>query len=716
MEVQETGIVLPAGVDDPREHLRGEPGPDQVVIDNRTDLPDGVITEAVEDYFVENASLAWGHQTNFQIYANEGGSLLARREFRTPANVIDEIKLARSLAERDDDVAPTMGQLIALAFGDGMENQHKDDRTRAIFNGVARNADLDMVFMEMYRELLIAGQVNTAQLFTVESIDYQLSGSDRQLQARVAAPLVGVLPSEQIRVLGNDLFKTATLAYEPESEQMRRWLDEYFNPQTTAARKAEMGRQDRILAALFTGVVGVDADNYEVAPTFGNRLYKLNPRMVHRTTYPKGSWRYPRPLLTRDFALLEAKRLLNIMDFALLQGGSNFIVVAKKGSDQRPAQAPEVRNLERVVQRASKTGVIVGDHRLSFEIITPKLEELLNSEKRTLIGRKLSMAMLRIPEHATESPGSEGMKADVEMLARVAESDRRILRRHIERHVYGETVKRNPQVFNRGAASIWFPKIILQGLQYFTDLIIKLRDRGDIPRSWGVEAAGFDWDAAVQQRKRELDAGDDEVMQPGSVPHSSPEAGPQDNGPGRPSGARDGTGQGEARRPTRVIQRNRGETIRAWVEDIDGEPTLCKMGDNTYAILDAYQGREVGRVTGTERAALDEEDGAMTRRANRIFMPVNPDYIVKNEKAIRLTDGLSVLVGEKVGGSHHGAIVAKLLTFREPDFNEEQAHDFCVRWGFPLPEDGEAIAPDPTPELAITVRASGDEGDGGEAS
>jgi hypothetical protein len=34
--------------------------------------------------------------------------------------------------------------------------------------------------------------------------------------------------------------------------------------------------------------------------------------------------------------------------------------------------------------------------------------------------------------------------------------------------------------------------------------VLKLRDRGDIPRQFAAEAAGFDWEAGVAQRKREL--------------------------------------------------------------------------------------------------------------------------------------------------------------------------------------------------------------------
>jgi hypothetical protein len=303
-----------------------------------------------------------------------------------------------------------------------------------------------------------------------------------------------------------------------------------------------MGRQDRVSANLFTGVINVstyDALDHNELPCYGGKLYTLNPRMVKRTTFPKGSWKYPRPLLTRNFALLEAKRLLNIMDYALLQGGSNFIVVAKKGSDQLPAQPAEITNLQNVVRKASKTGIIVGDHRLEFDIITPKLDELLNPKKRNLIGRKLAMAMLRLAENGAEETGGEGVKSDDETTARVVMADRSIVIRHIENHAYEETVSRNKSLFNKGRPSIWAPKIVLQGTNFFTDYILKLRDRGDIPRSWAVGYAGFNWDAAVEERRREVQRGDDEVMQPGSVPHSSPDAGPQDNNPGRTPGGTD---------------------------------------------------------------------------------------------------------------------------------------------------------------------------------
>lgn len=649
---------------------------------NQTDLPDRTVMGALKDYYVESASMAWGHETNFQMYSNpQQGSLLARSEYRTPTNVIEEIRLARNLAERDDDVRAVMGAMIALAFSEGMEHVHQDEQTAAVFNEIARLSNLDHVLKTMYREYLIASQFTSAMLFTREEIDYTPEGSDEEITEMVSSPVIGVFESEHIRVIGNDMFGTATLAYDPPDERQRRWLDEYFNPRTTAPRKAEMGRNDRAMANLFVGVHQVNPyDPVEDQPNnFGSdKLYLLNPRLCHRTSMPKGPKKYPTPLLTSNFALLEAKRLLNLMDYALLQGGSNFVVVAKKGSDERPAHPEEVENLKNVVRVASKSGVIVGDHRLNFEIITPELKELLNAEKRKLIGRKLAMAMLRTPER-DEQTGSENEAGDLQITTHVITSDREDIRRHVEGDCYREITRRNRRLLKKGPPGIWFPKIVLQGLRYFTDLVLKLRDRGDIARSTAVAAAGFSWRAEVEKRKGELARGEDEVMIPGQVPHSSPEQGPQDNPQGRPPGAGDGQPSGDPAHPTRVVQQNPGETVRAWYEEEAGE--VVRAGHITYAILEEHADtKSVGRVTQYEREAIENEEAV--RRGSAAVVPVNVGVPVEEElRAIRLREGLSMVIGYR---RWDGAIIAKALTFKEPQFPTRDAESAVARWGFPM--------------------------------
>jgi hypothetical protein len=713
----ETGIILPRGVVDPRD----EPGPANVVIDNRTGLADDVVQRAVETHFVEHSSLNGQQIGSFFTYANEG-SLLARRQFSTPGSVIDEIKLARQLAERDDDVGNAIGAALAIAFADGFESYHEDSKTTQLFDGVARFMGGSALLKEMYREYLIAGSVTTVGFPVRTKLPYSTPGKEpsdsNEREESVVALKCGVLPAELIRPLGNDIFGDSDLGYLPGDEATRRWLREFFDPETTPARKAAMRREDPVAAALFMEEVEVENTETLIGKTM--KLYRLNPRMAFRTSMPKGIEPHARPLLTRDFALLEAKRLLNIMDYALLQGGSNYIVVAKKGTDERPALPEEVANLTDVVRRASKTGVLVGDHRLSFDIITPDLGGLLNGEKRRLLGRKLAAAVLRLPEQGTPDPGAAGMSAELELLSRVVASDRHDLKEHVERYVYGEVVKRNPTLFKRAEPpKLWFPKIILQGTQFFTDFVLKLRDRGDIPRKFAVQAAGFDWDAGVAQRKAELDAGIDETMAPAAVPFSSPDMGPQDNNPGRPRGtspdngapgARPGGGQDNVR-PLRTVNRNAGETVKAVLE---GEETY-RVGVQTYAILEQYPEREVGRVTPLERSAL--EGRKPFRTGPLAIIPVNPAYEVGEVRAVRLSEGLSLLVGERTGDH---AVVAKALCFRAPQFDVLAAEETALRWGFPIDgweemeELARAEAPPaqlppavPGPAQTIVVNAAG---------
>lgn len=650
---------------------------------NETELPDEFILGAASDYFVENASLA-SQETNFQMYNQRQGSLLARSDYRTPTNVLEEIKLARNLFDHDDDVAAVAREVLALAFGEGMEHTHPDEKSLAIFNEVAKIANLDHALKEMYREYLIAGQFTTAMLFTRREVEFTPRGVEKSAQTSINVPVLGVFHSEHIRVIGNDMFGTGILAYDPPDDRLRRWLDEYFSDRTTASRKAEMGREDRATANLFVGVQEVDeVASMEERPwmyTTSGRLYLLNPRLCFRTTMPKGSSKYAKPLLTANFALLEAKRLLNIMDYALLQGGSNFVVVAKKGTDQRPAQPEEIANLGEVVRRASRSGVIVGDHRLTFDIITPKLDELLNAEKRRLLGRKIAMRMLGIAERAEES-ASNGEQADTEVLSRVVMSDRRDIQRHVENNIYPEVVKRNRTALPKGPAGLWFPKIVLQGLQFFTDLVLKLRDRGDISRSTAVAAAGFDWQSEVTKRREEISSGDDDVMQPTAVPHSSPEAGPQDNNEGRPKGAKDGSRPDPAA-PKRRISQNPGETVRAWWDDDLQE--VVRVGEVTYAILEEYAETkdENGRVTRLEYEAI--EDAEPVVRGGAAVVPVNVGVPRAPEmRVVRLREGLRMVVGYRQSDN---AVIALALDFREPEFSMSEVEARTARWGFGVPQ------------------------------
>lgn len=636
-----------------------------VLIDNRSDLPDEQVRHAVVTHFEENVG-SFGAPTGFQMYAgNETGSMLARTRYSTPANVFDEIKLARDLALRDDDIRATLGAMVAIAYREGMENFSADEETQILFNKIAGRGDYDGLLKRILLEYLIAQQVTTVSLYTRQSFDFTHTGVSRTISRSVAAPYIGIIPAEYIRVMGDDMFNNAPLCYVPENQKVREWLEAYFGNSVTPAKRAELARQQPVWASLFVEKTEVENNVNLIGSTV--TAYVLNPLMASRLKAPCNG-AYPRPLMLANFALLEAKRLLNLMDYSYLTGGVNYLVIAKKGTDTLPGQPEEIQNLREVLRHSTRSGVIVGDHRLNIEIVTPDQKEVLNPQKRKLLARQISATMLRLPPAAVEE-NAEGEKAIVEIISAVITSDRNDVRRHIENKIYDDIVTRNPGIFKNGAAKIWHQKIVLQGLQFFSDLVLKLNDRGAIPRRYAVESGGFDYDAAVAEKQREDAQGHNEIMAPPSIPFSSPQMGPQDNGPGRPPGS----GPDPAK-PKRLIKRTRGETIKA---EYDEElRAVVRIGELTEAILEQFPEHKVGRMTSSESEALDA--GGVFQKGAMISVPVNSDYDTVEHRAVRLGNDVSLIVGQ----TQSGAIVTRAICFRDDSYTIAQAEDRAVAWGF----------------------------------
>lgn len=672
-----------------------------VVIDNRTDLED----EELRSFFVENTAMfGFGQETRYMSYPAEG-SMMARSKWRPPRNVIEEITLARDMAERDDDISAAIGAILAAAYHGGYQNQHPDEQVEHTFEEMCEeDTGLLHVLHEMHRELLISCQLNTVKIFVRGSYDIRPENVTRVINRSVAAPLIGVLPAERIRVLGNDFFGRGTLAYLPEGE-LAMWLREFWSKSSSPARKREMRMEDPLAAALFVGVAPTSAYEFDQLVT-GMDLFLLNPSMVDRSTMAKGSWRYPRPLITRDFSLLEAKRLLNVMDHALLQGGINYIVVAKKGDEKKPATQNELTNLQGLVQRASRSGVIVGDHRINLEVIQPELKEMLNPDKRQMLGRKLAQAILRVPEFGSDETGN-AVQTFTELAQAVITDDRNLVVGHLHRHVWRDVMKRNASVFGRtDRPTIWTPKVILQGMDFWTQYLLKLYDRGDLPRKYMVEFGGYDYGAVLAQKQREIENGHDMIFMPPNVPFTAPNQqnsptadpadpykfgvpngprpqpatpAPNDNGSGRPRGSRTAPpgSPPDRKRPTRVIRRTPGENVRAeWDE---GEGQVVRLGEITANVLGEYPDAVLGRVTPAERDAL--EVGSTSNVGNVIVVPVNTGYRIRDVQAVRLTENFSMLAGNK---DPDGAVVAAAFCFREPKVSLHEAEDMVLRWGYEI--------------------------------
>lgn len=686
-----------------------------LVVDNQSGLPDAQVFEALDSYFENTAAFGWAQGSQRYMSYQAQGSMLGRSQvYRPPSNVIEEIIFARDLAERDDDVGPAIDAILAAAYQTGYQNQHEDEQVAHTFDKLTEANQLRRVFKELHREWLISGQINTATLYVRDTFDIRPEGTSRVLTRNVATPLIGTLPAEFIRVLGDDTFFNGELAYAPEGE-LADWLRTYFAAFTSPPTKHAMTMAYPVRAAMFTGQIPTSYNDQDLF-TQGATLYRLNPDIVHRTTMPKGEWKYPRPPLTRNLPLLEAKRLLNVMDFSLLQGAINYIVVVRKGTDQRPALPSELTNLQGVVQRAARSGVLVGDHRLNVDIIQPDLDGMLSETRRRMIGRKLALALLRVPEFGSDETG-QSVQAFIEMFQAAVTGDRADLIDHVQRNVWNATMTRNARVFSRtDRPSIWMPKIVLQGQQFFNDYLLKLYDRGDLPRRYMVEYGGFAYDAVKAQKKLEMENNHDDIFQPPAVPFSaagggagSPNPGPNDNGGGRPRGSGPNNGAPNARpstgtspRPTRVIRRTRGDTIRAYWDD-DLEQTV-RIGEVTQRVIAEFPECTLGRVTPIEQRAVAE--GVTCQEGPVIVVPVADSPPITDLSVVRLGDGASLLTGRRQGD---GAILTVALSFREPTWTLADAEDTALRWGFDIDivqadEDDTSGAPeDECPSCGETV-------------
>jgi hypothetical protein len=285
-----------------------------------------------------------------------------------------------------------------------------------------------------------------------------------------------------------------------------------------------------------------------------------------------------------------------------------------------------------------------------------------------------------------------------ELAQAVITDDRNLVIGHVHRYIWREVMKRNQSSFKRtDRPLIWTPKVILQGLDFWTQYLLKLYDRGDLPRKYMVEFGGYSYDAVKAQKEREVANGHDEIFAPPPVPYSAPgqtnnpnadpanpykygnpNSGPNDNGTGRPRGARSNPGAAPERvRPSRVVRRTPGEVVRAsWNED---EDQVVRIGEITERVLGEYPDATLGRVTPAERSAIEATE--TTNEGNVIVVPVNTDYEIESVQAVRLAENFSMLTGNR---RPDGAVVAAAFCFREPKFTVHEAEDMVIRWGFPI--------------------------------
>lgn len=539
---------------------------------NATDVPNEDVFRAVEqqDRNLYATFSKWAndirgpaslHAMQDAPGGRRAGNLWHRDRYVTPNKVLDQMRLASVAVAEDDVVSGVLETTESLAFS-SMSFFAEDAEEQDVYNQIARKVDLDSRMREIWRDLFTYSQVYIAVTTGAQSFKVRgttKDGNRRRKVFDVVAPKRITLldPTKVIPVgspYGSAFSGTEALAYIATAAEAMQFVSiRNGQERDPVVEEIVVGpyTPDRVEAAELAEL-GIDAGN----------LWLLDPKRVfrHTATVP-GYRRVAEVRMKSIFELLDMKHQLRQMERAHLLAGSNFIVVITKGTDAHPALPEEVLRLQESVRVTARVPILVGDHRLHVEIVTPKLDNTLRAERWNAIDSRLTArlyGMFMLGNFAAGAGGDDSVKL-VKVVARGMESRRHMIRRCLERYVFDPMFENNEAFKTRPKLQFHPRSIALDFDAAYATFLFDLRQQREISRETTLNQFDLDQDLEAKFLEREKEEYDDifetqvpfstpnpALAPPGAVPNG-PTALPKDNGGGRRGGggAAPGTRQGE---------------------------------------------------------------------------------------------------------------------------------------------------------------------------
>ena len=485
---------------------------------------------------IQRALAAWAEDIRQEPRRDRG--LFQRNKYVTPGDVFGQIALAYDAAD-DDVVSGVLETSESVAFQKvTFESEDKDQEN--VWNQIGRDLNLDGFVRTAFRELNLVSQIYPVRWWGQKK--YKVSGKgdggrERRKEFNLTVPVsLGFLDPTRVVPVGGDIFGKTKLAWLASDEEL------------TAIDKDP---EDRLVRALFTGRYNpskseqakLQKENIDV-----DRLALLNSDFVYRHTLTKAPFdRWANVRMKPLFPLLDLKHQLREMDRAWLLGGINFVVLVTRGSDERPTSPSEVQSTAAMMRTQSKSPVIVTDHRISIEIITPEVEHILNPEKWETLDERILMKMWGTFQTQTDTGGAETSVTLGKVIARGLSSRRHMLKRSIEEDIIRATQEHPAnEDFNEKVRLEFRPRHIeLEFDTQLAQILQELRDRGDLSRETTLSEFGFDQELEALRREAEDEKYED-IFKPVNVPFDSPDKTTPDGSGrkgGRPPGGPGGEGQ-----------------------------------------------------------------------------------------------------------------------------------------------------------------------------
>lgn len=527
---------------------------------------------------IASAMSQWMNNVNSNI--GSGGSMFFRGRYSLTTNVYDQMMQATDAVEFDDVLGSVADATEGLAFSQisfEMVDQDQED----IWNQIGKNLKLQKKMKVAWRELFKVSQVYFGvdwedQVLKVRTPTIPLTNMDSESQGD--QPLSGAedlhpgglpRPGKQKRARRKQFAITvprALTVWDPTKilpvGQLMFGRERFAYIASQAEHDAFMrvfdGQgSDPLVLKMFDGPYTATPEElavlHEHHRDVTNKvwLWLFKRDAIFRHTLARADYeRFSAVRLKSILPDLDIKTHLRASDRATLIGATNFIIVLKRGSDKFPARPGEVEQLREQSRVVARMPILVGDHRLSVEIVTPQTDQVLDFRRYDLIDQRLIMRALGTFKltmgSSSRGSGSGGQGPSDDEIARGIESRRNDLADTLWEHLVDQTIKRNEAVLTEAPHISYHPKRVIITLDAdIMKLVLQLRDRGDISRETELEE--FQMDQQVEYVRRKREKGIDDVFK-SSVPFSSPDTNPfqTGNAGGRPAG---GGGQGADRTP-----------------------------------------------------------------------------------------------------------------------------------------------------------------------
>lgn len=490
---------------------------------NETDRPTvDILEEAGRQHPLLSSEFAalvtWTTDTR-GIGSGRNGGVLDRDRFISPNNPYEQMEVAYDAAD-DDAVSGWLDASEALAFrrmGITCDDEDEEDIWAQIMDGI----EIEDRMREIWREMNIVSQCTVAAWYGKRSFTVRGktgAGTKRKKTYNDLTVPIGLTVLDPLKVVpcGSFLFQQEQLAYYADPTE-RDVIDSWLVGDDDSGA-------DAIIQRLIVAKYEPDYRDRKQLGNFGvdpNRLYLLNPKYVWQHTATKPGYSRFAPIRMKTiFKLLDLKHQLQAMDRAHLIGATNFILLIKKGTDNLPAHQAEITSLQAQAKTISKVPVIVGDHRLSLEIITPKTDHTLLPTRYDLIDTRIASRLWGM--FVTGAERDDSVKL-VKVVAQGLESRRNSQRRKLMKHLIMPTFKINNQLQERPELMFSPRRIALDFDPTMSTYLLDLRDRGDLSRSSILSEVDYDEADEAAKRKMEKEKYDDIFEPPSSqVPVPAP--------------------------------------------------------------------------------------------------------------------------------------------------------------------------------------------------